>query len=93
MNKLFLAIRNEDTETVEKLIAQDISLVHYTDEYLRTPLHMASYVGNIDMVHFLLDSGADINATDESNDNPLMLCHRNKQFKNYVIIDFQGCKC
>ena len=90
MNELLLAIQNQDLETIKNLIAQDISLLYYTNEYLRTPLHTASYVGNIGIINFLLDSGANINTTDESNDNPLCIAIQTGNLKIIELLISKG---
>ena len=41
------------------------------DEWGNTPLHLAAFDGNKAAVALLIDSGADINAKDESGTTPL----------------------
>ena len=53
-----------DAGAVRKLLEEDRSLVHARDYDNRTPLHVASLHGWIDVVKCLLDYGADVNAQD-----------------------------
>ena len=53
-----------DANAVRKLLEEDRSLVHARDYDNRTPLHVASLHGWIDVAKCLLDYGADINAQD-----------------------------
>jgi len=47
---------------VEKMIAQDHALVDVRDDFGRTPLHIASWMGDLEGVLMLLEAGADPNA-------------------------------
>jgi hypothetical protein len=53
-----------DAVAVRKLLEEDRSLVHARDYDNRTPLHVASLHGWIDVAKCLIDSGADVNAQD-----------------------------
>lgn len=53
-----------DAAAVRKLLEEDRSLVHARDYDNRTPLHVASLHGWIDVAKSLLESGADVNAQD-----------------------------
>ncbi|KAE8732932.1 Emp24/gp25L/p24 family/GOLD family protein [Hibiscus syriacus] len=53
-----------DIGAVRKLLEEDGSLVHARDYDNRTPLHVASLHGWIDIAKCLLESGADVNAQD-----------------------------
>lgn len=53
-----------DAAAVRKLLEEDPSLVHARDYDKRTPLHVASLHGWIDVVKCLLEFGADVNAQD-----------------------------
>ena len=63
-----------DAVAVRKLLEEDRSLVHARDYDNRTPLHVASLHGWIDVAKCLIDSGADVNAQD--------------RWKNTVILSF-----
>ncbi|PKU85642.1 Serine/threonine-protein kinase CTR1 [Dendrobium catenatum] len=53
-----------DAAAVRKLLQEDSSLVHATDYDNRTPLHVASLHGWIDVAKCLLEYGADVNSQD-----------------------------
>ncbi|KAF8378722.1 hypothetical protein HHK36_030071 [Tetracentron sinense] len=53
-----------DASSVRKLLEEDRSLVYAMDYDNRTPLHVASLHGWIDIAKCLLDYGADVNAQD-----------------------------
>ncbi|PKI75495.1 hypothetical protein CRG98_004165, partial [Punica granatum] len=53
-----------DAAAVRKLLEEDQSLVHARDYDNRTPLHVASLHGWIDVAKCLIEYGADVNAQD-----------------------------
>ena len=53
-----------DAAAVRKLLVEDPSLVHSRDYDNRTPLHVASLHGWIDVAKCLIEFGADVNAQD-----------------------------
>lgn len=53
-----------DSAAVRKLLEEDQSLVHARDYDSRTPLHVASLHGWIDVAKCLIEHGADVNAQD-----------------------------
>ena len=53
-----------DPTAVKKLLDEDESLVKARDYDNRTPLHVASLHGWIDVANVLIESGADVNALD-----------------------------
>lgn len=53
-----------DAAAVRKLLEEDPSLVHARDYDKRTPLHVASLHGWIEVVKCLIEFGADVNAQD-----------------------------
>jgi ankyrin repeat protein len=58
---IFLASYNGDLETVKRLIGQDPDLVNSRNSLGRFPLEMAAQTGQMEIVRFLLEKGADIN--------------------------------
>ncbi|KAJ6432262.1 hypothetical protein OIU84_019494 [Salix udensis] len=60
-----------DTAAVRKLLEEDPSLVRAMDYDNRTPLHVASLHGWIDIAQCLIDFGADVNAQDRWKNTPL----------------------
>ena len=54
---------NGDKKTIQTLIKQDTRLVNsQSKEIQTTPLHLAAHRGYSDIVKFLIDAGADVNA-------------------------------
>lgn len=64
LKKIFQAIRNGDSEGLEKLIYKGIKPRGIFDRYGRTPLLSAIRYKNISIVKFLIDRGVDINEPD-----------------------------
>ncbi|GMH15288.1 hypothetical protein Nepgr_017129 [Nepenthes gracilis] len=61
----------KDAATVRKLLEEDPSLVNTRDYDNRTPLHVASLHGWIDVANCLIEFGADVNAQDRWKNTPL----------------------
>ncbi len=66
---LYYFSQNGDWDKVKRLVNRGYSV---DGEYEITPLVHACYVGNIEMVHFLVENGADVNSSLKWNTNPLM---------------------
>ncbi|XP_027346578.1 integrin-linked protein kinase 1-like [Abrus precatorius] len=60
-----------DAASVRKLLQEDPSLVMARDYDNRTPLHVASLHGWIDVANCLIEFGADVNAQDRWKNTPL----------------------
>lgn len=60
-----------DAAAVRKLLEEDPSLVRAMDYDSRTPLHVASLHGWVDVAKCLIDFGADVNAQDRWKNTPL----------------------
>jgi len=56
------AVRAGDLAKVRALVAKDARVVNEKDARGRTPLHFASHAGNLEIVAFLIASGADVKA-------------------------------
>ncbi|OAY59451.1 integrin-linked protein kinase 1 [Manihot esculenta] len=74
-----------DASAVRKLLEEDPSLVHARDYDSRTPLHVASLHGWIDVAKYLIEFGADVNAQDRWKNTPLADA---EGAKKYAIIEF-----
>lgn len=59
--RIFQAIRNNDMNTVKKILKENPGELEYADGAANTPLHYAVVSGNLEMVKLLLDSGSNIN--------------------------------
>ncbi|KAL4361607.1 hypothetical protein GQ457_04G010950 [Hibiscus cannabinus] len=60
-----------DASSVRKLLEEDGSLVNARDYDNRTPLHVASLHGYIEVAECLLEFGADVNSQDRWRNTPL----------------------
>ncbi|XP_020219110.1 integrin-linked protein kinase 1 [Cajanus cajan] len=60
-----------DAASVRKLLEEDPSLVKARDYDNRTPLHVASLHGWVDVANCLIEFGADVNAQDRWKNTPL----------------------
>lgn len=62
-----------DAAAVRKLLQEDPSLVNATDYDHRTPLHVASLHGWIDVANCLIEFGADVNAQDRWKNTVILI--------------------
>ena len=60
------AAKHGDVASVKSLLANDATLIKARDTDGSTPLHCATWKGHVEMVAFLLKSGADVNAINEN---------------------------
>ena len=65
------AVGTGDTDTVERLLAEQPNLVNRGDALGRRPLHYAVEAGRADLVDRLIDLGADVDASGFSSDDRL----------------------
>lgn len=82
MTKLFKAIRQNDIETVKKVLHRYPEKVNCMatappkkDEG-QSPLQVAIKVGNIEIAHYLINQGADVNHMEPYNGLPPTRCYR-----------------
>lgn len=69
---LFTAIAKGNLDTVKDEIARDETLLDQKEgSLIQTPLHMAARSGQTEIVQFLIESGADVNARDAYGQTPL----------------------
>lgn len=72
--KLHKAIQDGDLDTVKSLLASDPDLLEKRNEVDYTPLFTAVRYNQTDILKFLIDSGANINATESyGGNNPLQI--------------------
>ncbi|KAK3027397.1 hypothetical protein RJ639_040195, partial [Escallonia herrerae] len=76
----------KDAAAVRKLLEEDRSLVNATDYDSRTPLHVASLHGWIDVAKCLIDYGADVNAQDRWKNTVILV------FWIFPLADAEGAK-
>ena len=67
-------IQEGDSATAIKLIKANPKLIKETDDSERTPLHLASRFAKADLVKFLIENGADLDARSYNNFTPLHVC-------------------
>ena len=63
--ELGLALRQHYTQKIIKLVSRGLVDVNYKHKHLGHLLFVAAMRGNIDLVQFLMEKGADINRQDE----------------------------
>jgi ankyrin repeat protein len=69
---IFKAVKRNDLTTVKQLLQINPYLVHDKNKYGKTPLHYAArYNSNVDVLKYLIEKGADINAKDYNGKTPL----------------------
>lgn len=78
-----------DIEAVERMIGGDIS-IDMGDYDGRTALHLAAADGQVKMVQFLLDNGADVNVSDRWGATPLQDALRHHQDEIVRVLEGAG---
>lgn len=78
-----------DAAAVRKLLQEDPSLVNATDYDKRTPLHVASLHGWIDVANCLIEFGADVNAQDRWKNTviPILFLFMLDSLRNKIEIE------
>jgi uncharacterized protein len=62
-SSILQSVRDGDASEVRRLLSTDASLVHATDECLKTPLHWAAEKNHYEIAQMLLDARAELEAT------------------------------
>ena len=84
-HQLFAAIKSGDISSVQKLINEKTIDVNCRHEYGWTPLLLAAVNGWTDICQLLLDSGADINITDEFSSAQKMSLQKNYNYLKVLM--------
>ncbi|KAJ7953857.1 putative Protein kinase [Quillaja saponaria] len=79
-----------DAAAVRKLLEEDPSLVQARDYDYRTPLHVASLHGWIDVAKCLIEYGADVNAQDRWKNTPLADAEGAKKYGMIELLKSYG---
>ncbi len=82
VNLLITAVNKNHLETAKILIQNNVN-INWKDGFNTTALMYAANIGNIKMVRFLLDSGADIKHKDD-NGNDALSTAKSKKHKDVV---------
>lgn len=69
--EIFVAVKKNDLTSIKELIGANQQLVHAKDSTGRTPLHWACRGVHYDVLKFLVEKGADVNALDHNGIPPL----------------------
>ena len=72
--KLHMAVSSGSIDAVRAILkksAEPMQTINQTDYERRTPLHVAVSYAKLEMVKFLVQNGAEVNATDARNRTPL----------------------
>jgi len=69
--EFFRAVRDGDTATVRRMLYDNNRLLNIVSDDDMRPLFIAAENGNLEMVRFLIEAGADINIQDEDGWAPL----------------------
>lgn len=69
---LILAIQNGSVEAVKLLLKFNADINITTDFSGMTPIHWASFYGNIEIIELLINAGADVNQKDLKGETPLV---------------------
>ncbi|GAB2297176.1 hypothetical protein Dimus_031289 [Dionaea muscipula] len=79
-----------DAAAVRKLLEEDRSLVNARDYDSRTPLHVASLHGWIDVAKCLIEFGADVNSQDRWKNTPLADAEGAKKYAMIELLKSYG---
>jgi ankyrin repeat protein len=79
------AVAAQDLEAVKRLVAKKVD-IDPKDQFGRTPLMEAAYLGNKDIVGALIFGGANIRAKDNSGETALMKAALNATTPNHRVI-------
>jgi len=78
------AIWSEDIHAVDSLISTGADINARQDNSEATPLLLACYQGNRDVIRLLLENGAEINAANAQGQTPLIVAASGKNFSELV---------
>jgi uncharacterized protein len=86
------ACKTGDLSKVKALLARDPSLLQSKTEEGKTPLHMATGWGQVEIVKYLLSVGADVNAVNNNGGNPIHVAGSQNQPECARILVAHGAK-
>eukprot|EP01129_Flabellula_baltica_P016657 TRINITY_DN9000_c0_g1_i1.p1 TRINITY_DN9000_c0_g1~~TRINITY_DN9000_c0_g1_i1.p1 ORF type:complete len:1360 (+),score=378.94 TRINITY_DN9000_c0_g1_i1:114-4193(+) len=86
VSAMCIAAANDDFTQIKELVSKGHS-VNTTDYDNRTPLHIAALKGNYEIVQYLINNKADINAVDQYGHTPLSDANRGASLEKMKIIN------
>jgi ankyrin repeat protein len=86
MSMLILAVQNQDFRTV-KLLVENKAEIDWKDWFKSTALMYAAYSGNVNIIRFLLERGADIKAHDDQGNTVLSAAKEGKHPEAIKLIE------
>lgn len=76
LSPLLQACLDNDIVRVEKLVySGEVRVAECRDNRGRTPLHLAAYRGNVNVISLLLEKGGDLWARDDNGNTLMHLCN------------------
>ena len=76
---IFDAVRADDLDSIKALIERNPQIVYEKDDQKSTPLHWAVKVNHPEILKYLIEKGADVNALDMNNYTPLGMATERRQ--------------
>jgi len=83
--EIFKAVQNGDLATVRKLLKKEPGLVNQKNNSGKTPLHIASSSGNVQMAEFLIEMEANVNAKDKFKNTPLHIAANTNSMMSILV--------
>ncbi|CAG5102747.1 Oidioi.mRNA.OKI2018_I69.chr1.g447.t1.cds [Oikopleura dioica] len=91
-SRIVYAAESGDLLQVQRILKIRPNLVNWTTSACWSALHMASRFGHLDIVKFLVQSGADLNILSYSKSTPLMEATAAGQIDCVRFLLKKGCK-
>lgn len=63
-DKLFTAVSEGDLNTIKSLLTKNLGLIEAKNKFGSSPLHYATWWGQLPLVEYLVEQGADLNTKD-----------------------------
>jgi hypothetical protein len=89
---LIYAAYDKDFRTVKAMLSHGVPITATDHHEWRTALHAASIAGDLRTLHFLVSSGADVNALDRAGDSPAELAASRGHQDCLVLLEEHGGK-